>query len=398
MNIKYVIRLKKGIDYMLKRLFTTNSITAVAVTLLIIGLCFLPTGFQSSTYAGSVRAAVKIIETDNSNLYNTGIIQQGEQKCQVRILDGPFKGMTAQGTNNLMGKLEMDKIFEAGDKALAVVDYDGNNITFVTLIDHYRINLELILFGGFVLLIVAFAGWTGAKAILSFILSVVVIWKVLIPTLLKGWSPIWISLFIVAFLTIFIISLIGGFNKKSLAAIAGSLSGTILSCFLAILFGHFFKIHGAVMAFSESLLYSGYANLNLTDIFIAATFIASSGALMDVAVDIAVAVYELVQKNPNMSAKEAIHSGFNIGKAVMGTMTTTLLLAYSGGYIGLLMVFMAQGTPIINILNLKYVAAEIFHTLVGSFGLVAVAPFTAIISGIMFTRPDSSKALQESEK
>lgn len=159
-----------------------------------------------------------------------------------------------------------------------------------------------------------------------------------------------------------------------------------MSCILAVWFGNLFKIHGAVMAFSESLLYSGYGHLNLTQIFIAATFIASSGALMDVAVDIAAAVYELVDKNPGMTTKAAIASGFNIGKVVMGTMTTTLLLAYSGGYIGLLMVFMAQGTPIINILNLNYVSAEIFHTLVGCFGLVAVAPFTAVISGMMFTR------------
>lgn len=377
---------------MLKKFFNTNRITALAVLLLIVLLCLLPTGFQSSSYNDSVRTVVAILETDNSNLYDTGIIKQGEQKCRVKILEGKFKNKTAQGTNNLVGKLEMDKIFVPGDKALAVIDYEGNNIKYVTLIDHYRIHLELILFIGFIILLVTFAGWTGAKAILSFLLSIVVMWKVLVPSLLKGWNPIWISLFIVAFLMIAIITLVGGCNKKSFAAIAGSLSGTVLSCLLAVLFGHLFKIHGAIMAFSESLLYSGYGHLNLTEIFIAATFIASSGALMDVAVDIAAAVYELVEKNPDMSAREAIKSGFNIGKVVMGTMTTTLLLAYSGGYIGLLMVFMAQGTPIINILNLKYVSAEIFHTLVGSFGLVAVAPLTAIISGVMFTGRNNVKS------
>ncbi|MDF2986626.1 MAG: hypothetical protein K0R50_2136 [Eubacterium sp.] len=382
---------------MLRKHFNSNRLTAIAVSLLIIGLCLLPTGFNSIVYKDSVRAVVEIVKTDNSNLYDTGIIKQGEQKCQVLVLDGKFKGMSAEGTNNLVGKLELDKIFVPGDKALAVIDYEGSSIKFVTLIDHYRINLELILFVGFIILLIAFAGWTGAKAILSFILSVVVIWKVLVPTLLKGWNPILISLFIVAFLTVFIISMVGGYNKKSLAAIAGSLSGTALSCILAVVFGHFFKIHGAIMAFSESLLYSGYGHLNLTEIFIAATFIASSGALMDVAVDIAAAVHELVEKNPEMSAKEAIKSGFNIGKVVMGTMTTTLLLAYSGGYIGLLMVFMAQGTPVINILNLKYVSAEIFHTLVGSFGLVAVAPFTAIISGIMFTKKNDKPILKKDD-
>ena len=83
---------------------------------------------------------------------------------------------------------------------------------------------------------------------------------------------------------------------------------------------------------------------------------------------------------------EASKSGMNVGRAAMGTMTTTLLLAYSGGYIALLMVFMAQGTPIYNILNYKYVSAEIIETIVGSFGLVTVAPFTALTSGLLLTR------------
>jgi len=378
-----------------KKFLNTNRITAMIVMILIIILCFLPTGFQSTVYNNSTRSVVEIIETDNSNLYDTGIIRQGEQKCKVRILNGHFKNSTAEGINNLVGKLEMDKIFVPGDKALAVIDFDGEEIKYITLIDHYRINLELILFISFIILITVFAGWTGAKAILSFVLSIVVIWKVLVPTLLKGWNPIWVSLVVVAFLTVFVILLVSGYNKMSFAAIAGSLSGTFLSCILAVLFGKLFKIHGAIMAFSESLLYSGYGHLNLTRIFIAATFIASSGALMDVAVDIAAAVYELVDNNPGMTAKAAITSGFNIGKVVMGTMTTTLLLAYSGGYIGLLMVFMAQGTPIINILNLKYVSAEIFHTLVGCFGLVTVAPFTAIISGMIFTKRKAEIIIKE---
>ena len=77
----------------------------------------------------------------------------------------------------------------------------------------------------------------------------------------------------------------------------------------------------------------------------------------------------------------------------MGTMTTTLLLAYSGGYVALLMVFMAQGTPVEFILNYKYVAAEIVHTVVGSFGLVTVAPLTAITSGLLLTRGGRRKAV-----
>ena len=147
------------------------------------------------------------------------------------------------------------------------------------------------------------------------------------------------------------------------------------------------------MSYSETLLYSGYENLKLTEIFIASIFIASSGAVMDVAVDITSAVAEVVEKKPDITKLEAVKSGINVGRSIMGTMMTTLLLAYSGGYIGLLMVFMAQGTPIINILNLKYVSSEILHTLIGSFGLITVAPFTAIASGILLARNEEKSSI-----
>lgn len=103
----------------------------------------------------------------------------------------------------------------------------------------------------------------------------------------------------------------------------------------------------------------------------------------DIAVDITSAIYEVVEKKPDIGWKEAATSGIHVGRAAMGTMSTTLLLAYSGGYLALLMVFMAQGTPIYNILNYKDVASEILHTIVGSFGLVAVAPFTALMGGLL---------------
>lgn len=96
-----------------------------------------------------------------------------------------------------------------------------------------------------------------------------------------------------------------------------------------------------------------------------------------------------MQRKSDISAWEAIRSEFSVGCAACGSTTTTLLLAYSGSYIALLMVFMAQETPIEFILNYKYVAAEIVHTIVGSFGLVTVAPLTEITSGLLLTRKNS---------
>ena len=140
------------------------------------------------------------------------------------------------------------------------------------------------------------------------------------------------------------------------------------------------------MSNAESLIYSGYQDLNLTAIFMSSIFIGASGAMMDLSVDITSAISEVISKKSEMGWKEAMMSGLSVGRAAMGTMTTTLLLAYSGGYISLLMVFMAQGTPIDHILNYKYVSSEVLDTIVGSFGLVTVAPFTALVAGVLLTR------------
>lgn len=148
------------------------------------------------------------------------------------------------------------------------------------------------------------------------------------------------------------------------------------------------------MANSEALLYSGFADLNLTQIFMASVFIGASGSVMDLSVDITSAVSEVVRNCPDISTKKAIKSGLAVARAAMGTMTTTLLLAYSGSCIAFLMTFMAQGTPVYNILNNNVVAAEIINTIAGSFGLAMTAPLTAFISGLLLTNKDNfTKAL-----
>ncbi|WP_449243288.1 YibE/F family protein, partial [Desulfovibrio sp.] len=154
----------------------------------------------------------------------------------------------------------------------------------------------------------------------------------------------------------------------------------------ALLLAPSFHLNGAVKPFSETLLYTGFGHLDLTRIFLASICLAATGAVMDLAMDVAASQNEVLQKKPDLKFGEALRSGFAVGRAVTGTMTTTLLLAYSGGYMTLLMVFMAQGVPMANLFNLNYVAAEVFNTLVGSFGLVATAPFTALIGAAVFTR------------
>lgn len=357
----------------------------VACVLLAV-LLVIPTGYEDAViYAGTDKCKAEVISVNDDNVISTGLIRSGEQECIVRLLGGKFKGQEADAYNLLSGSLESDKIYAVGDIALVVVSYDGDTILSVNMIDHYRIDKEAALFVIFAVVLVVFAKGIGLRSILSFAIAVLAIWKILVPKCLDGANPIILGFVIVTMLTIVIISLVYGYDKRFMAATSGVLLGVITTCIFGVVFTTQFKIHGAVMSYSESLLYSGYEYLNLTQIFMASIFVGASGAIMDIAVDITSAVYEVVQKKPDISRKDAMMSGMNVGRAAMGTMTTTLLLAYSGGYLALLMVFMAQGTPIINILNYKYVASEILHTIVGSFGLVAVAPFTAVMSGLLLT-------------
>ena len=379
---------------MLKDIHRRNTIPILITLIAIVVLICVPNKFPQKIYENTERVSARVLSTDESFIINNGLIKTGEQLCDVEILQGKFKGETVTGSNRLSGSLEQDKIFAVGDKILVTLDYTGDEIRVATLVDHYRINYEILLVGVFMIFLVGFSGIVGIKAILSFIFTILAMWKLLIPLFLMGYNPILIGMVTTIILVCLIIGLVYGIDRRSLAGIIGALAGSIVTCFMALFFVSRFKIHGAVMSYSEMLLYSGYENLNLTEIFIASIFIASSGAVMDVAVDITSAVAEVVEKKPDITRTEAIKSGINVGRSIMGTMMTTLLLAYSGGYIGLLMVFMAQGTPIINILNLKYVSSEILHTLVGSFGLITVAPFTAIASGILLAERNTENETQ----
>lgn len=373
----------------MKQLFQkqkTVFITTIVGLILIGILMAIPTGYEDALiYQGTERAIGEVIKTDNSAIISSGLIQSGEQSCTVKIENGIFEGRELEGVNFLSGSLEKDKVYEVGDRALLTISFDGQEIKSVVMSDHYRLNKEIILLAIFAVFLVIFAGKNGFQAILSFIITVLMIWKILVPCYLKGYSPVWVGIIITAILTAIIIFFVYGVDKRTVAATSGALLGVMTTCILGVVFTDLFQIHGAIMPNAESLLYSGYQYLDLTAIFMSSIFIGASGAMMDLAVDITSAIAEVVEKKPDIRKKEAILSGMNVGRAAMGTMTTTLLLAYSGGYVSLLMVFMAQGTPIDHILNYKYVAAEVLDTVVGSFGLVTVAPFTAVMAGVLLT-------------
>ena len=348
-------------------------------------LWWIPTGFQKQIYVNSEGVKAKVVEINNKGVYSTGMIQQGDQRCTIEILEGEHKGQQVEGMNLLTGKLEFDKMFKPGDEAWVLLELDSSNeVIFANMVDYYRIDQQIFLIGLFVILIIAFSGFTGVRTLLSFSFALFSIVKILIPCLLKGIPPLLVALMVGNLLTVITLLLVAGCNKKAYTAIISSMICSLMTCLLAVVFGDLFKMHGAVMDWSESLLYAGYQHLDLTAIFQAGIYLACSGAILDLSIDISAALDEVIKNNPSVSRANLIKSGLSIGKSVVGSQTTTLLLAYMGSYITILMVYMAQGTPLMSILNSQKVSSEILHTFVGCIGLVLVSPLTAIICGIVY--------------
>lgn len=366
----------------MKKDIKSNMIITIVMSIITILILLLPNQFSTQNKNKAYKA--RVVSVDNTNLEQYGIAKVGQQSVLVEILNGEYKGEEVSGVNFLMGKMELDTVYQEDNIVLVTPYLIDNSLKSVTLIGIYRLNFELILLLIFASSLLLYAGWIGAKALISFIFSGVMIWKILLPSFLLGYNPIIISLVVIIILSAVIMFLIGGFSKKAISAFLGTIAGVSLTCILSIIFTNLFSISGAVKPFSETLLYSGYAHLNITSIFIAGIFMAASGAVMDIAMDVSSTIEEVYYHNPELSKSKLILSGFRVGRSVIGTMTTTLLLAYSSSYMSLLMVFMAQGTPAIQILNLNYVAAEILNTLLGSISLVLTAPLTAIVCGILY--------------
>ena len=347
------------------------------------GLFFLPTGFEPAAPVKGIPCKAEVIAVDNSDNHVIGLIRVGAQKLVLKILDGKYRGTVVDTVNHFLGKLDLDKFYRKGDRAYTMLETTDGKIAYATAIDRYRLDTEFILIAVFVIFLLLFSGWTGLKAVLSFFLTGLIIWKLLLPGYLKNLPVLPLSVLLTSVMTGCIIFLVAGLNRRGIAAFLGAISGILFTCFLSVIFSRAFRVPGEIRPYAETLLYTGFSRLNLSDIFTAGIFIAASGAVMDIAMDIAASLSEIIHKKPDITVRELIFSGFTISRAVIGTMTTTLLLAYSGGYATLLMVFIAQGVPPASLFNYQVIAGEILHTITGSFGLVFTAPLTVVCSALI---------------
>ena len=350
-------------------------------------LILMPTGFERAIYFNATGAKAEVLSADDSTIIQTGLFRTGDQRCHVKVLSGEHKGLEMDAVNLLSGSLKDDKVFVPGDIAWVLVERDADDSPiFINMIDYYRLDKELMLVAVFVIALIAFSGLRGIRMVLSFAFAFLAIWKLLIPAVLKGVNPLFMCAVTLVLLTLVTLPMVSGLNKRSLAAILGSFMAIFITLLISIAMTAFLRIHGSVLEMSEALLYSGFMDLDLTSLFSGVVCLGAGGAIMDLSIDVSAAMWEVREHAPETGRRDLFRSAMEVGKAGVGTQITTLLLAYMGSYLTLMMVYMAQATPTFNIFTSKAIAAEIAQTLAGAFGIVLVTPLTALIGMVLFTR------------
>lgn len=351
-------------------------------------------GYFLFSSTNDIECKAKVTDVDDSRLIVRGLACLGVQQCTLEILNGPHKGITISAVNQLSGSREFDQRYKRGDTVLTAIMQKDGKARHAKVLTLDRRNWTFILLGTFSAALILYARIIGIKALLSFVGSLVIIFYFLIPHLLRGDNPLLYTVLTIVILSALIIFSVAGFNRKGLSAFCGTIFGLFATILLTFFIGSKLELSGMTMPFSQALMFSTGSQLNLLDIFYATIILGASGAAMDIAMDVAASMEEVKINSPEITRKALYQSGLNVGRSVIGTMSTTLLLAYSGGYLTLLMLFLARQTTFSQMLSMKIVSAEIMKTVIGSIGLIMVAPLTAALSAWLYTHKSAFEEKQ----
>lgn len=313
------------------------------------------------------------------------------QVVTVKILDGEFKGQEYTIDHMNTGNAAYDIWVEKGDKVVlfSELNEDATAIMDVYISDFVRWpslrNLTLL----FIVLLIVIGKWKGLKALIGLGVTALSVVYFLLPMMLQGHSPIVLAILVCVFSSVVSILIIAGFSVKSFTAIFGTLSGVLIAGILSIIVGNAVKLTGLSAQESQMLIFIPQGvEFDFRGLLFAGIIIGALGAVMDVSMSISSAMDEIRNHNPAIYTKDLIRSGLNVGRDIMGTMSNTLILAYTGSAIPLLLLFMAYETSIINVLNMDLIATEVVRALTGSIGLIASIPVTALTYGLLRKREE----------
>lgn len=333
-----------------------------------------------------VDTIARVMETYGVKEVVTGTVTDKVQEVKIEIIEGDYIGeeFTTKYvlTYDIAGKIQAYEL-DVGDRVLVQLTEDDEGNVIATVQDVAREKYIILMFIVFLVSIVLVGGKKGVKAIVGLILTIIIIYTVLIKGVFEGKDAILYSI-IASMLTIiatFIV--IGGANKKILTAALGTLGGVVSAGLMALIFNNLAKMTGASEDAIQLTVNIANINFQFRDLLFSGIVIAALGACMDVGMSIASSLDEIKMKNPEITWQELFKSGMNIGRDVIGTMTNTLILAYVGGSMTLILLFMASDLSLLEILNKETIAEQIISALAGSMGVVYTVPITSFVYSIL---------------
>ena len=273
-----------------------------------------------------------------------------------------------------------------GDTVLAVVD-EQSDFTIVGIDELYKSNSMMILSIVVMVSILLIAGVNGVKAMLALCFTLLIIFVIMARMLMAGWPAI-ITTIICSIMIAFInIAFIAGKTKKAFIAFIGTTLGVMFAGIFGIIATYLMRLSGYTGSESTYLQMLN-TEINLQGILISGIIIGSLGAVMDVAISISSSVLEISLANPDYKGHQLFDSGMNIGRDIIGTMVNTLILAYTGASLGLILLFSMQREdfPLIKIMNMEFIGAEVVRSLAGLFGMILAIPITAFVASRIYCK------------
>jgi uncharacterized membrane protein len=319
-------------------------------------------------------------------------------KVQIKVLSGKHKGEILDAEHIVDQRMVYNLQVAKGDEVLVYLEADQQGkITNAFIAEIYREKYLIYLGTAFLLTLVVFGRLKGLKTIVTLGITGIAVIKVLLPGLLKGYNPVLLTVgtcTVVATLTLFLIS---GINRKTISAILGTTGGVLAAGIIAMIFGSLAKLTGLGEQETQMLAYIPQnTGFDFKGLLFAGIILGALGAVMDIGMSIASSMNEIEAIKPEIQTKELIDAGMNVGKDIMGTMSNTLILAYAGASLPLLLLFLANDIPFNEYINWDMISSEIVRALAGSIGLILTIPLTALITAALRSKQRKPREIRRS--
>lgn len=312
-------------------------------------------------------------------------VKKGDTQLELELLTGRYKGDICKVTNFYSALYNVD--VTKGDKVSVRVDTTDVGVYNVSIYNYNRIPLTIGLIVVFFAVLLMLGGKQGVKAFIGLVYTVVVIVFVLLPLTLKGVSPVPLTIAIVFVTSTVCFLLIGGLQKKTVAAALGSLAGVLIAAMLGAVAAKIGGVTTFQMDEAEALLLVKSTNpIKLRGLFTSGILIAAMGAVMDISMSISSAIAEVHEANKKLGFKELFAAGMNIGKDAMGTMANTLVLAYVGGSLNMMVLIYSYGVSFTQLVNTDFVAIELIRAIAGSVGIIGTVPCVSAVAGYLYSK------------